>query len=71
MPEMTGIELLEQVRSEERTEALPFLMVTGEANPERVKEAIVKKVNDFIIKPFQPEALTKKIVDVLTSSGRL
>lgn len=71
MPEMTGIELLEEVRSEERSENLPFLMVTGEANPERVREAIVKKVNDFIIKPFQPEALSNKIIKVLTAAGTL
>jgi len=71
MPIMTGIELLVEVRREERTEDLPFLMVTAEANPDRVREAILKKVNDFIIKPFKPQALTDKIIKVLTATGTL
>ena len=71
MPEMTGIELLENVRSIEKTADLPFLMVTAEADPTRVKEAIIKKVNDFIVKPFKAEALNEKVIKILTRAGVL
>ena len=61
MPNMTGIELLHQVRSDFELKALPFLMVTAESEKERVIEAIKSGVNNYIIKPFTAEILKDKM----------
>ena len=61
MPEMTGIELLKQVRANESTKDLPFLMVTAEAKKENVIEAVKAGVNNYIVKPFTAEVLQEKI----------
>jgi two-component system chemotaxis response regulator CheY len=61
MPEMTGIELLKQVRANEATKDLPFLMVTAEAKKENVVEAVKAGVNNYIVKPFTAEVLQEKI----------
>ena len=61
MPEMTGIELLRQVRANEATKDLPFLMVTAEAKKENVVEAVKAGVNNYIVKPFTAEVLQEKI----------
>jgi two-component system chemotaxis response regulator CheY len=61
MPEMTGIELLKQVRANESTKDLPFLMVTAEAKKENVVEAVKAGVNNYIVKPFTAEVLQEKI----------
>lgn len=61
MPQMSGLELLKAVRSDEQIKDLPFLMVTAEAQKENVIEAVKAKVSNYIIKPFTAETLAEKI----------
>jgi two-component system chemotaxis response regulator CheY len=61
MPEMTGIELLRQVRSSEELKDMPFLMVTAEAQQENIIEAVKAKVSNYIVKPFTADTLHEKI----------
>jgi two-component system chemotaxis response regulator CheY len=61
MPQMSGIELLTAVRTNEEWKDMPFLMVTAEGQKEKVIEAVKNKVNNYIVKPFTPETLTEKI----------
>ncbi len=61
MPKMSGIELLRKVRASEEFGALPFLMVTAEAQQENIIEAVQAKVSNYIVKPFTPETLGQKI----------
>jgi two-component system chemotaxis response regulator CheY len=63
MPKMTGLELLQNVRR--NWPAMPFLMLTGNANPEFVLAARKHGVNGYIAKPFQPDQLKKRIVAIL------
>jgi two-component system chemotaxis response regulator CheY len=61
MPNMTGIELLQQVRADLELKTMPFLMVTAESEKEKVIEAIKSGVNNYIIKPFTAEILKEKM----------
>jgi len=61
MPNMQGIELLRQVRADEKLKHLPFLMVTAEGQKENVIEAVKAGVSGYIVKPFSPVALEDKI----------
>lgn len=61
MPKMPGIELLRKVRASEEFAALPFLMVTAEAQQENIIEAVQAKVSNYIVKPFTAETLGQKI----------
>lgn len=61
MPKMAGIDLLRKVRSSEEFGALPFLMVTAEAQQENIIEAVQAKVSNYIVKPFTAETLGAKI----------
>ncbi len=69
MPNMTGIELLKNVRSDPELKDLPFLMVTAEAEKEKVIEAIKAGVNNYIIKPFTAEILKEKMDKILEKLG--
>ena len=64
MPNMTGIELLEKVRSTEKYQGLPFVMVTAEGQKEQVIEAVKMGVTGYIIKPFTADVLKEKIGDI-------
>lgn len=70
MPNMTGLELLQQVRSQDRYKDLPFLMLTAEAYRENVSEAAIAGVSDYIAKPFTSEVLQEKIKGVLRRSSK-
>ena len=65
MQPMSGIELLKAVRADERTKALPFVMVTAEAKVENVIAAKQAGAANYIIKPFTLQVLKQKLAAVL------
>jgi two-component system, chemotaxis family, chemotaxis protein CheY len=65
MQPMTGLELLKEVRADERTKTLPFVMVTAEAKAENVVAARQAGVNNYVIKPFTLAVLKQKLTTVL------
>ena len=65
MQPMTGLELLQRVRADDRTRTLPFVMVTAEAKTENVIAARKAGVNNYIIKPFTLAVLRQKLTSVL------
>ena len=67
MPNMTGIELVQAIRSDEQLKHLPILMVTAEAKKENVLMAIKAGVNNYIVKPFTAETLKEKIEKIFSS----
>jgi two-component system chemotaxis response regulator CheY len=65
MAPMTGLDLLKQVRGDDRLKATPFIMVTAESKSENVVAAKQAGVNQYIVKPFNAETLKKKISSVI------
>ena len=61
MPGMTGLDLLKNIRSDERFKTLPFLMITAEAEQANVVIAVKAGVSNFIVKPFSIVTLKEKI----------
>ena len=69
MPNMSGLDLLKKIRSDDALKNTPVLMVTAEAKKENVIEAIQSGVNNYIVKPFTAEVLKEKI-DKIFESGQ-
>jgi two-component system, chemotaxis family, chemotaxis protein CheY len=61
MPNMTGLELLKNIRQEPQLKGIPVLMVTAEAKKENIMEALQAGVSNYIVKPFTAETLKEKI----------
>ncbi|MEO2068173.1 MAG: chemotaxis response regulator CheY [Desulfurobacteriaceae bacterium] len=70
MPNMTGIELVQEIRKDEKLKHLPILMVTAEAKKENVLMAIKAGVNNYIVKPFTAETLKEKMEKIFSSLGK-
>ena len=64
MEPMNGHALLERVRSNQRLENLPFIMMTAETDEDKLIEAKFAGVNSFISKPFSAETLKAKILQI-------
>jgi CheY-like chemotaxis protein len=71
MPEMSGLELLAWVRTQEQYKTTPFIMVTSRGDKENVVQAIQAGVTDFVGKPFTNEQLLTKVKKALAKSGKL
>ena len=67
MPNMSGLELLENVRSHETTADLPVIMATSRTERDDVIAAMKAGANNYISKPFNPAQLKDKIDKVLQS----
>jgi len=63
MPNMDGHTLVCRIREKDKT--TPLIMVTTEAEKTRVLEAIKAGVNNYVIKPFTPEALLERVRQTL------
>jgi len=63
MPNMNGLELVAKIRENDKT--TPIIMVTTEAEKPRIIEAIKAGVNNYVIKPFTPDALKDKIAETV------
>ena len=63
MPNMDGLTMVKKVREADKT--TPIIMVTTEAEKPRIIEAIKAGVNNYVVKPFTPDALLGKIDETL------
>ena len=65
MEPMTGLQLLKEVRADEKLAKTPFIMVTAESKTENVIAAKEQGVDNYIVKPFNAETLKGKLSSVV------
>ena len=61
MPNMTGLDLLKEIRANEKLKDLKVLLVTAEAEKENIIQAAQAGANEYVVKPFTAEILGQKI----------
>ena len=61
MPEMSGLELLTTIRSDDQLKDLAFVMVTAEAQKDNIVAAVKAGVSNYIVKPFTAETISEKL----------
>ena len=66
MPDVDGWEVYQQIKANEKTNHIPIIIVTAKAqNIDKVLGLHVAKVDDYISKPFGPQALLESVQKVL------
>jgi CheY-like chemotaxis protein len=68
MPEMDGMEVLEQLRDNEKTQSIPVIVLTGISDKTKIREALDKGITYYIVKPFECQDLISKISLAIKSS---
>ena len=61
MPEVSGIEVLEWMRQDERYQTTPFMMITSRGERDHVIKAVQAGVSEYIGKPFSRDSLVAKL----------
>ena len=57
MPRMSGLDVLERIRSNERTKDIPCIILTAAGEEEYEREARKNGATAFLTKPFSPKKL--------------
>ncbi|WP_027456859.1 chemotaxis response regulator CheY [Dechloromonas agitata] len=66
MPNMDGLELLQQIRATPKLRNLPVLIVTAEARKENIIAAAQAGADGYIVKPFTGATLHEKLSKIFS-----
>lgn len=69
MPECTGFELLQKIRTNPGVSSIPVVMLTTESNPDKMREAKEAGLNAWIRKPYRSETFFSQIENALLSKA--
>lgn len=65
LPDMSGLEFARRLRREERTKAIPIIMLTAKVQESDKIAGLEAGADDYITKPFSPRELLARIKAVL------
>ena len=64
MPRVNGIEVLQKVKSDPRTEAIPIVVLTSSGEDPDIKKCYELGANSYIIKPVEFDNFSKAVSDL-------
>jgi len=65
MPRMDGFEVLSKVKKDPKTKDIPIIMLTAKGQKSDQEKGEELGATGYIIKPFSPSALLKRIEEIL------
>ena len=68
MPGKTGLDVIREIRA--TGSKIPIMLITTEGEKSRVMEAVQAGVSDYVVKPFEADALRAKIDKHVAVLGR-
>jgi CheY-like chemotaxis protein len=68
MPRMTGYEACRRLRENETTKHIPVVFLSAKGQEAEVQAGLQAGANQYILKPFAPDMLTRKIHEILNGS---
>ena len=68
MPGLDGLQVLERLKADQRTKSIPVVMLTAKKILTDIVKTLYAGVDDYIVKPFEPEELRKIIRSKLKST---
>lgn len=70
MPNMDGLQLLQEIRSSNELAQLPVIMLTAEAKRDNIIAAATSGASGYIVKPFTAATLDEKLRKVFDKTGK-
>ena len=65
MPNMSGLQLLQQIKEEKLASGVPIVMVTTESSEPQVRQAILAGARGYIRKPFTVDHIRNNVKPLL------
>jgi DNA-binding response OmpR family regulator len=70
IPELSGTELIAQVKASDFFKAIPIMILSGEESSELRIKCLNAGADDFVVKPFNPRELDARINVILRRLGK-
>jgi len=70
MPGGGGLSALAKIKADPQLSGLPVMMLTGERNTETVMQAMDGGADDYMVKPFLPDALLQRVSRLIDRSSK-
>lgn len=64
LPKVNGIQILQKIRSDERTKKIPVVVLTSSKEDPDIQKCYELGVNSYIVKPVQFEAFIKAVSEL-------
>ena len=71
MPEITGIDLLRQIKKIDQLKYIPVIMITGRSDPDDIRQGIDAGAFYYLTKPFNQRVLSTLIRSAINHFARL
>ncbi len=69
MPKMTGYEACRRMKSEDKLKDIPVIFLSAKGQDEEIQTGIEAGAIAYILKPFAPEELNRRIAEILQQIG--
>jgi CheY-like chemotaxis protein len=69
MPKMTGYEACRQIKQIEELKDVPVIFLSAKGQDEEVQTGLDAGAADYILKPFAPEDLARRVSEILKKNG--
>ncbi len=70
MPRMTGYEACRRLKASPETKDIPVVFLSAKGQDAEVQEGLEAGAIDYIIKPFSPDELTRRVNEILQGLGK-
>jgi DNA-binding response OmpR family regulator len=70
MPGGGGLSVLAKLKANPKTRDLPVMMLTAERNAETVLQAMDAGADDYMVKPFLPDALLERVSRLVNKTAK-
>ncbi len=64
LPKVDGLEVLKQIKSDERTRSIPVVVLTSSKEEQDIVASYKLGVNSYMVKPVQFESFAKAVADL-------
>lgn len=69
MPKMTGYEACKQLKEDPNTCDIPIVFLSAKGQETEVKLGMELGAEEYVLKPFAPDELYQRVIDILKRSG--
>lgn len=70
LPDVSGLEMLRQIRSKDLFDALPIIILSALADPTTIRKGLDLGADRYLTKPYLANNLTNTVLEVLKTGRR-
>lgn len=71
MPKMSGVDLVKQMRAQDRWKTTPIVFISAVSDREQIKALVELQIKGYLLKPIKADALYKKLKELFPEEGSL